>query len=164
MKRIAMISVLSLSIGLGTWMFTTNMNAPLAPAPALADVTAAGDELSVYMGRLQRHTHKLGLSIDAGNKDLAAFYAIELGETAADIQKKFKAEYAGFQIGVLLGAMLTPTIPPVAQAISGGDMAGASTKYNLVVASCNNCHVATQRAHVKITRSKSNPYNQDFSK
>ncbi len=158
MKRIAIFSVLALSIGLGTLMFTTNMNAPLA------GVTAAGDELSVHMGRLQRHMHKLGLSIDAGNKDLAAFYAKEVGETATDIQKKFKAEYDGFQVGTLLGAMLTPTLAPVAQAISGGDMAGASKKYDLVVASCNNCHLATQRAYLKVVRSKSNPYNQDFSK
>ena len=133
----------------------------LAPAPALADVTESGEELSMYMSQMQRLTHKLGLAIDAGNKDLASFYLGEMGETADVVERKFP-EYDKFQIGALVRAMLRPSFAPAAVAIEGGDMAAASTAYEGIITACNGCHVATQRAFLKVKRVKTNPFAQSF--
>jgi len=133
----------------------------LTPAPALADVTASGQELSMYMSQMQRLTHKLGLAIDAGNKDLATFYLGEMGETA-DVMERTFPEYDNFQIGALIKAMLRPSLAPAAVAIEGGDMAAASTAYEGVITACNSCHIATQRTFVKIIRVKTNPFSQSF--
>jgi hypothetical protein len=130
--------------------------------PARADITAQGEELSVYMGRLQRHTHKLGLSIDAGNQELAKFYMTEIGETVDMITKRFP-DYNKLQIAALTTAMLAPFTGPLKTAVET-NFAGASAAYDKFIAGCNGCHAATQRQYVKITRSKTNPYPQDFSK
>ena len=130
--------------------------------PARADVTTQGEELSVYMGRLQRHTHKLGLSVDAGNQELAKFYMTEIGETVDMITKRFP-EYDKFQIAALMTAMLTPYTGPLKTAVET-NFAGASAAYDKFIAGCNGCHTATQHQFVKVTRSKTNSYAQDFSK
>lgn len=130
--------------------------------PARADVTAEGEELSIYMGRLQRHTHKLGLSIDAGNQELARFYMTEVGETVEMITKRFP-DYDGQKIGALMPAMLAPYTGPLMTAIES-NFAAASAAYDKFIAGCNGCHTATQHAFVKVARSKTNSYPQDFSK
>lgn len=126
-----------------------------------ADVVK-GEELSVYMDHMRRQTHKLELSIDAKNKDLATFYAREVGETVELIKTKFP-EYDGLQIAALANAMIPPYLGPLSTAIDGGDWAGAGTAFNnLLTGGCNGCHTATQRAYIKIVSNKTNPYNQSF--
>jgi len=164
MKRTTVVIVLCLSVALNAWLISLYTGNPITPAPVLADVTASGEELSVYMGVMQRHTQKLGLGIDAGNKDLAAFYYQEIVETAEIIQKKFPGEYDGFQINALIGAMLVPQMAGVKTGLDKGDMAAASTGYDAMLTACNSCHIATQHAFLKVMRTKSNPFNQDFSK
>lgn len=130
--------------------------------PARADATS-GEELSMYMEHMRRQTHKLGLSIDAKNKDLSAFYAKELGELAGLVSTKFPM-YDDIQVGVLIKAMLDPYMGPLNTALTGGDWAAADAAYNtLVTSGCNGCHTATQRQFIKVTTSKTNAYNQDFT-
>ena len=50
-----------------------------AGSPAQAD-SESGESMSIYMEHFQHKAHKLGLALDAQNKDLAAFYIEELGE------------------------------------------------------------------------------------
>ena len=164
MKRTIVVIVLCLSVALNAWLISLYTGSPIAPAPVLADVTAGGEELSVYMGIMQRHTQKLGLALDAGNKDLAAFYYQELSEAAEVIQKKFPGEYDGFQINALLGAMLVSQMGPIKAGLDKGDMAAASSGYDGMITACNSCHLATQHAFLKVSRTKTNPFNQDFSK
>ena len=130
--------------------------------PANADVVE-GEELSLYMDHLRRLTHKLGLSIDAQNADLASFYVHEITEIVELIKAKFP-QYDGFQIGALITAMLSAHVAALAQTIESEDWDAAASGYdNLLTAGCNGCHAATQHPFVKIVRSKTNPYNQDFS-
>jgi len=157
-KLIAVVLVASLAVNLAILLGPSRH---LTPAPALADVTESGEELSMYMAQMQRLTHKLGLAIDAGNKDLATFYLGEMGETADVIERRFPM-YDNFQIGALVKAMLRPSLAPVAVALEGGDMAAASTAYEGALTSCNSCHIATQRTFIKVTRIKTNPYAQSF--
>lgn len=130
--------------------------------PAYAQ-PVGGEELSLYMGHMQRLNHKLGLSIDAKNQPLADFYRVEIGQMVDVIKLKFP-EYGGFQVATLIGAMLTPYLAPLEKAINDGDWAAASSAYdNLIASGCNGCHTATQRAFVKIERNKNNPFNQNFA-
>ena len=130
--------------------------------PAYAD-EVDGEELSFYMDHMRRLTHKLGLSIDAKNGALASFYMEEIGEMAELIKARFP-EYDGFQIGALITAMLNPYLTPLGKAVEGGDWGAADSAYDiLLTGGCNGCHTATQHAFVKIVRSKTNPYNQDFA-
>ena len=131
-------------------------------APAYADAVD-GEELSIYMDHLRRLTHKAGLSIDTQNPDLAAFYSHEIGEVVELIKTKFP-QYDGFQVGALITAMLPPHLTLLDKAIEKKDWDAAGSAYdNLLSAGCNGCHLATQHPFVKIIRSKTNPYNQDFS-
>jgi hypothetical protein len=130
-----------------------------------AQADPVGDEeLSMYMAQLQRHAHKLGLSIDAKNGDLAAFYLTEINELVPLIAKKFP-QYDGVQVGALIGAMLTPYTKPLDDALKAGDWAQTGAAFDkMITGGCNGCHTATQHGFIKITRSKSNPFGQDFSK
>jgi hypothetical protein len=130
--------------------------------PANAD-TVQGEALSFYMDHLRRLTHKLGLSIDARNPALASFYAQEITEFTGVIKAKFP-QYDGFQISALMTAMLNPQVAVLTQTIEKKDWNKASADYdNMLTAGCNGCHAAVQHPFVKIVRSKTNPYNQDFS-
>jgi len=129
--------------------------------PANAD-TVEKEALTFYMDHLRRLTHKLGLSIDARNTDLASFYAQEITEFEEVIKAKFP-QYDGFQIGALMTAMLSPQVTVLTQTIEKKDWNKASADYDNMLAGCNGCHAAAQRPFIKIVRSKTNPYNQDFS-
>lgn len=132
------------------------------PSDAWAD-PVNGEELSTYMGQMQRLAHKLGLSIDAKNQKLAEFYVKEIGETAQVIQTKFP-EYDGVQVAALSKAMLDPYMAPLDKAVKAGDWAAAGTGYtNLLNSGCNGCHTATQHPFLVITAVKTNPYNQKFT-
>jgi hypothetical protein len=129
---------------------------------ARADVTAAGEELSVYMGNVQRLAHKLGLSIQAKNKPLADFYTVELGEMLEVIQKKFP-QYDGYQIAALSKAMMDPAKPALTKALASGDWATAAIAYDKYLTACNSCHTAVKHEFVKIVVPTSNPFNQSFA-
>jgi hypothetical protein len=129
--------------------------------PARAD-SDSGESLSTHMGNMQRHTHKLGLSIDAQNYDLASFYMQEIREASKHISGKFP-QYDGHQVGALLPAMLNPHLDKLSKSIEAKDWKAADPAYDtLIVSGCNGCHTATRHAFVKIVRVKSNPYSQEF--
>lgn len=153
---------------LGSLAVSLLMNAWLAAAvwrpvsDARADVTPSGEELSTYMAQLQRHSHKLGLSIQAKNKPLADFYVTELGETLEMIQKKFPT-YEGYQIAALSKAMIDPAKPALVKSLAASDWATASVAYGKYLEACNNCHVAVKHEFVKIVAPTTNPFNQSFA-
>ena len=150
---------LALSIAANVWLASEWIR----PASlAHADVTPAGEELSVYMAHAQRHAHKLGLSIQGKNKALADFYFTELGETFELIEKKFP-QYDGMQIAALSKAMLDPARPALSKSITASDWAASSIAYDKLVAACNSCHVATKHEFVKIVPPTGNPFNQSFA-
>src|SRR5690606_42006618 len=66
------------------------------------------------MSQLQYFTHKLALSIEARNAELARFYLHETEETAESIRDGIP-EYAGMRIGALVGSMLMPHVERLAE-------------------------------------------------
>lgn len=156
-RLIYLILVLSVAInGVFLWHHTDR------PGAAWAD-PVGGEELSNYMGQMQRLTHKLGLSIDAKNQKLAEFYLKEVGETLEVIQAKFP-QYDGLQIAALSKAMLDPFMGPLDKAVKAGDWAASSTAYaTLLKSGCNGCHTATQHAFIEVIAVKTNPFGQKFT-
>ena len=129
--------------------------------PARAD-SDTQESLSMYMGNLQRHVHKLGLAIDNQNYDLASFYVEAVGELVKYISGSFP-QYKGIQVGALMPAMLTPYMDKLSKSIEAKDWKAANPAYDtLLSAGCNGCHTATQHQFVKIVRVKTNPFPQQF--
>ncbi len=141
--------------------------ATLTPLPAVEPPPEP--ELAHLMATLQRLTHKLALSADAGNAPLAAFYLHESLEQLQTIQNE-APEYENHPIALLIDRLARPayadlqaslnypvTPPPPASRevlLRGVDQ---------VIASCNECHAATRHAFLRITRgTETNPFNQSF--
>ena len=113
------------------------------------------------MGNFQTFTHKVGLSIRAGNPELADFYMHEIEENLAltgEIE-----EYDGHPVGELALGMLTPVVENVGSHLDEGDMEGALDAYNQMINACNACHLATEHGFIKIVdRGTKNPFLQAF--
>jgi hypothetical protein len=159
MKNRLLIGVLAVSLAVNAWMAASFVR-PVAVARA--DVTPSGEDLASYMTHLQRHSHKLGLSIQAKNKPLAEFYLTELGEMFEIIQRKFP-QYEGVQVAALSKAMIDPAKPALSKALAASDWPGATTAYDKYLAACNGCHQAAQHPFVKIVAPTGNPFNQSFA-
>jgi hypothetical protein len=120
------------------------------------------EELVPYMETMHSMSHKLGLSIQAKNQPLAAFYLEEIEETVLVIQKKFPT-YDKMQISALAGAMFVPSIEPLEKSINAKSWAVATAGYTKLIDSCNGCHAATTHSFIQVTAPTSNPFNQTFS-
>ena len=124
-------------------------------------VADEGVGLIDLMGNFQIFAHKAGLSIRAGNPELADFYMHEIEENleaTGEIE-----EYDGYPVGDLSIAMLTPVVENVGSHLDSGDMEGAMDAYNQMINACNACHLATAHGFIKIVdRSTENPYMQAF--
>ncbi len=124
-------------------------------------------ELAPYMGELQRLTHKLALSVAAGNGALAAFYAYESIEKLKEIQSDVP-EYDGQPIALLIDRHgLPPTLAfakLAKQTPPGGNQLELERAMNQLIDACNTCHAATLHEFIKITPGTGvNPFNQDFT-
>ncbi len=122
-------------------------------------------ELALLMGDLQRLTHKLALSADAGNAELAAFYLHETGAQLSKIQVE-APEYEGLPVAVLIDRMAHPALADFGAVLAGGgaDRAAMLACLDGVIQSCNACHLATRHGFIRITRgTEVNPFNQSFA-
>ncbi len=140
---------------------------------ALAAVTAAQlapveetsntPELALLMGDLQRLTHKLALSADAGNAELAAFYLHESQEQLRKIQTE-APEYENLPIALLIDRLAHPAYAPMQEAVRVKDVKRMREGMNAIVQTCNACHTATQHGFIRITPgTEVNPFNQSFA-
>ena len=120
------------------------------------------EELVPYMALLQHLIHKLGLSVQAKNEPLAAFYLEEIEETANIIRTKFPA-YDNMEIASLINAMLIPSIQPLEKSIKSKNWVIISAGYNKLLDSCNDCHGATDHEYIQVTAPTNNPFNQAFA-
>lgn len=125
-------------------------------------IFAEGDaDLIGLMGNFQVFTHKAGLSIRAGNPELADFYMHEIEENLAATGEI--EEYDGYPVGELAVGMLTPAVENVGSNLDSGDMDGALDAFDKMINACNACHLATAHGFIKIVdRSTENPYMQAF--
>jgi len=123
--------------------------------------TAHADEgLADLMRSMQYFSHKLSLSIDAGNIKLAGFYAHEVEEVIEGLEKS--GEHKGKPIGALVKTILVPHFEILEKGIKSSDMKAATVAFDQMLEACNKCHVNTQHGFIKVQRTADNPYMQSF--
>ncbi len=129
-----------------------------AGAYASGDDDEHGPGLIDHMGSMQYFSHKLGLSVAAGNKELASFYAHEIEETIEAVSHI--KEFDGYPVGTMVEQILTPSVEQFEAVLEGeGDLRAA---YGTILESCNQCHAATKHGYIKISFNENNPFNQSF--
>ena len=122
----------------------------------------AQPELALLMGELQRLTHKMALSADAGNAELANFYMHESLEQMKKIQTE-APEYEGQPVALLMDRMGLPAYATMQEAVNAKDKQRMLAALDTVIQSCNACHAATLHPFIRISRgTEVNPYNQSF--
>jgi hypothetical protein len=120
-----------------------------------------GMPLLTLMHNMQYYGHKLGLAIDAGNRDLQGFYVHEVEEV---IEALGEIEtYDGIGIPALLASTLKPAFEDLEAAIEIGDAARIDAAYDKLLEGCNRCHEGSNRAYLVIERNRDNPYPQRFA-
>ena len=125
----------------------------------------AGGEEEVHlvdkMSALQYFMHKAGLSIRGGELELADFYLHEIEEVLEEVAEI--ESYDGQPVGQLSTAMLGPSFHELEEAVDSGNPEAALSAYQVVIQTCNACHVVTQFGFIEIAdRSTENPYMQLF--
>lgn len=118
--------------------------------------------LANAMLTMQTYTHKLGLSIEAENLELAHHYEHELEEIMEHVVENIEF-YHEHKVSELTKAMLLPAYSKVAEAVDAKDFTLMKSSFKTMIQSCNSCHVATDKAHIKIQEwPTSNPFMQEF--
>lgn len=136
----------------------------VATALKPVDDATKAPELALLMGELQRLTHKMALSADAGNADLTGFYMHECLEQLTKIQEEVP-EYEGQPVALLIDRMGLPLYGPLQEAVSTKPASRERLLSGLdtVIQGCNACHAATLHGFIRITRgTEVNPFNQSF--
>jgi len=142
------------------------MRAPksIACAAILFSAAAAADsgegEFINHMTRLQYFSHKLGLAIGAGNRDLQRFYAHEVEEQIEAVSGTEQLD--GIEVSKLMAQYLLPKFENLEAAVEAGEPEAIDTAYDEMLESCNHCHRASQRQFIRIERRADNPYMQSF--
>jgi hypothetical protein len=171
MTRFARSQILLIA-GAGVWvlaaMISTGGKAQDSetPKPGLVPVAGKDDtpELALLMGDLQRLTHKMALSANEGNAELAAFYMHESLEQLTAIQEQAPV-YEDQPVALLIERMALPSYEKFREAVKArpADRERMLTALDGVIASCNQCHVASKHPLIRITRgTEVNPFNQSF--
>jgi hypothetical protein len=127
-----------------------------------ASQPAVSPELAGYMGDLQHHTHKLTLSIAAGNAELAEFYLHEVGESAEQIERLFP-QHDGVPVAELAEKLLEPRLAALDRALERRRWDDAQRGLDELVAACNDCHAAAGHAFIRVEVTSANPFNQSFA-
>lgn len=119
-------------------------------------------ELAVAMSRMQTYMQKLHFAGQHENWKLAQFYTHELEETMEDIIKH-KVMDDGKDISDLVSKMAFPNIEKLEKTIKSEDKVSFVEGYQLLLRSCNNCHIASNHEFIKIMTPKNEEaINQDF--
>lgn len=120
-----------------------------------------GQPLLTLMHNMQYYGHKLGLAIDAGNRDLQGFYIHEVEEVIEAVSEI--ESYDGIAIPTLLSSTLKPAFEALEAAIEIGDQDKISARYDNLLEGCNGCHQGANRPYIVIERNHANPYPQNFA-
>lgn len=119
-------------------------------------------ELALAMARMQTYMQKLHFAGQNQNWKLAQFYTHELEETMEDIITHNVVD-EGTEISGLVKTMAFPNIEKLEKTIESADKTSFVEGYQLLLRSCNNCHVASNHEFIKVTTPKSEDFiNQDF--
>ncbi|WP_338764324.1 hypothetical protein WAF17_21480 [Bernardetia sp. ABR2-2B] len=119
-------------------------------------------ELALAMARMQTYMQKLHFAGQNENWKLAEFYTHELEETMEDIIDHNVVD-EGQEISSLVKKMTFPNIEKLEKNIVSEDKASFVEGYQLLLRSCNNCHVVSKHEFIKITTPQNEGFiNQDF--
>jgi hypothetical protein len=124
-----------------------------ASAPAAEGGAAAHDEehieIAVVMGRIQRYHQKFWLASRSGDHALVEFYLHEMEEAMEEI-----AEGAVVEDGVDVSAHMRTyglsTVQHLQQLLATSGVQAVQGEGELLVNSCNSCHVATGHEMIRI--------------
>ena len=131
-------------------------------APAQAGASGEEEELSTYMTHFQRHTHKMGLAVQARNCELAGFYLDEVSEYVEEVIARFP-DHDGFKISGLAQTLLLPMVTQAHRDMKGESWSAIDRAYQGIIESCNQCHEATEHAFIRIVPpQRPHGYNQSF--
>ena len=119
-------------------------------------------ELALAMARMQTYMQKLHFAGQNENWKLAQFYTHELEETIEEvIEHKIVDE--GQEISSLVETMAFPNIKKLEKTIELKNKISFIEGYQLLLRSCNNCHVTSKHEFIKITTPENEGFiNQDF--
>jgi hypothetical protein len=120
-----------------------------------------GQPLLTLMHNMQYYGHKLGLAIDAGNRELQGFYVHELEEVIEAVEEI--ESYDGIAIPTLLESTFERAFEGLEGAIEVGDAERIDAAYDGLLNGCNECHRGANRPYIVIKRNHDNPYPQDFA-
>jgi hypothetical protein len=139
---------------------------PAAPAETTANAAPGGfvPGLGEIMTLQQMRHAKLWLAGQAGNWDLAAYEADELGEGFDDVVK-FHPTHKESPVAPkdAVPRMVIEPLAEVRAAIGRKDPAAFARAYDRLTSACNNCHKATNFAFNVVQRPATNPFpNQAF--
>lgn len=120
-------------------------------------------ELAGYMSQLQIYTHKLSLSVDAENVELASFYMHESMALLEEIQAE-APEYEGIPVAVFVDRMGLPPYAQLRETLRAEslDTEALNVAMDGVLDGCNVCHEASQHGFIRIERNSENPFMQRF--
>lgn len=134
-----------------------------ANATTLSLDSEPGDQvipLIYHMSFMSRYTEKLYFAGAAENWELADLYSHEIEEIGESLDGY---TYHGLDIGELVAQMMLPQIEKVEDAIDAQDARLFAENYQILIDSCNSCHVASDYEILRVTIPQVNPYAQDFS-
>lgn len=122
-------------------------------------------ELAEYMSTLQVYTHKLSLSIDANNTELAAFYMWESLALLEEIQMTF-SQYETVPVALYIDRHGLDGYKPLKALLreESPDPVELSHAMDGIINGCNACHVVSKFEFLKIERNPHNPYLQSFER
>lgn len=118
--------------------------------------------LIYQMSFISRYTQKLYFAGDAKNWELADIYNHEIEEISEGIVAGDET-HDGNNISQLMESMLLPQVERLEQAIDSGDREMFLNRYNVMIKTCNQCHLASDYGAVRVTVPETNPFSQDFS-
>ncbi|MDX1636688.1 MAG: hypothetical protein R3281_01880 [Balneolaceae bacterium] len=119
-------------------------------------------ELAEYMQHIRRYTHKMSLSVQARNQELADFYMHELQASALSVKQDVPG-YEGYDIAYFTEMLMDPEIDTLRTSLDTGDWQRIEADLTDLITSCNTCHNATGHGFINVTSGvEKNPYNQVF--
>lgn len=107
------------------------------------------EELAEYMMRLQWYSNKLYFSGINGNDELTEFYLEELEEVMEEVVHERIME-DGKDISSYMNTYGLSQVENLGPTMLGMDSTAFVTQYNLLIESCNSCHVVSDHRYVKI--------------
>lgn len=125
---------------------------------------AEGDEYPILetMGYYQRFSQKLWFAGINENWELAEFYAHELHEVTEELVES-NVMHEGRNLSDMAKSIIEKNIQKVDGTIDNKDQVVFRQSYELMIGSCNVCHIKTEHPFIKIlVPNDSTIFNQEF--